>query len=309
MISTEVFGSVQDFAIHLSEDLGSSDKTIKAYCADVRSFSRFLASTEQEPQCTLRDTKRDIPTQFVAWLRNKPKNGPATIRRKLVSLGAYFRWRVASGKSTTSPFEEVRIPIRMPKRLPRALPRCDVTMLLTAGKRAYQNQKMRETYIALQLLIATGLRIGEMCSINAVDVVRDGSAIRITGKGNRERAVFVGNKRLRREVAALTTLRIKASGPHTPFFQNSTSSRLSPQTFRMRLHKLTKESGIVARVTPHRLRHTAATLLIEEGVDIRLVQRLLGHASIATTEIYTHVADTSLAAALDRADPLRHVQR
>jgi integrase/recombinase XerD len=143
-----------------------------------------------------------------------------------------------------------------------------------------------------------------MCSIDVTDVVKDGSAIRIKGKGDRERTVFIANPGLQGWVARLAEERA-----HGPMFHNRRRARLSPQAFRLRLHRLAAAKGIEGRITPHRLRHTAATLLIEDGVDIRFVQKLLGHASIATTEIYTKVVDASLRAALSRADPLRNMQR
>lgn len=309
MHAAEVHESIATFKEYLSDRLGASERTIKAYSADVRSFARFLADELKNDECAVVIQNGALPPRFVAWLRNSAKNGPATIRRKLISIGTYCRWRVLAGRSEHSPFEDARIVVRLPKRLPRALPRCDVTVLLAAGEAASRSVQDPDTSLALRLLLATGLRISEMCAIDAADIARDGRAIRIKGKGNRERTVFVGNEALRNDIAALAARRIRSLGPLAPLFQNRDKARLTPQAFRLRLHQLTEDSGIAGRVTPHRLRHTAATLLIEEGVDIRLVQKLLGHASIATTEIYTHVADASLAAALDRADPLRHVQR
>lgn len=159
--------------------------------------------------------------------------------------------------------------------------------------------------LALQLLVATGVRIGELCAINIEDVAPDGTAICIRGKGNRERTVFVSNHDLQVSLAQVCLQRSQRSSPIPALFINRRRHRLTPQTFRLRLHRLQVSSALTSRITPHRLRHTAATLLIEAGVDIRFVQRLLGHASISTTEIYTQVVDESLRNALLRADTLR----
>ena len=237
------------------------------------------------------------------WLK-KQRNGPATIRRKLVALSIYFRWRVDIGLSSASPFDHEKLVVRIPKRLPRALSRSDTKTLLGSARRRRGVFHSSETNVALRLLLVTGIRIGEMCAINAGDITTDGAAIQIRGKGDRERIVFVGNAALQKALSRLATKRMVELGAVGPIFVNGRQRRLSPQAFRLRLHQLVAASGLPTRVTPHRLRHTAATLLIEEGVDIRFVQKLLGHASIATTEIYTKVADASLRAALVRADPL-----
>jgi integrase/recombinase XerD len=304
MRAQDVRQSTQAFSQHLAGSTGVGDRTIKAYVSDLRSFAVFLASQDWDGE-----TSGELIHSFVRWLKEHEKNGPATIRRKVIALGAYFRWRVKKGLSPRSPVEEADISVRLPKRLPRALARSDVALLL--GSRGSRTRAIPtpETSLALGLLLATGIRIGEMCSIDVGDIIPDGSAIRIRGKGDRERTVFVGNASLRVDLAKLARTRCTKAGPQSPLWLNRRGVRLTPQAFRLRLHKITADRGIVARITPHRLRHTAATLLMEEGVDIRFVQRLLGHASIATTEIYTKVIDTSLRAALDRADPLRHLQR
>jgi site-specific recombinase XerD len=249
------------------------------------------------------------------------------------------------------------------------------------------------TALALRLMMATGVRVGELTAIRLQDVTPDGRAIRIRGKGSRERTVFVANRALAGDLAAVLArrwreaaeaaveearavgargggaraggaraegARAEGAGPgetgrpsrgarrgatggatggakdrcagtpaaasgaaneggperarraardratpaEAPLLLNRQGRRLTPQALRLRLRRLSQAAGIAPHVTPHRFRHTAATCLIEEGVDIRFVQRLLGHSSIATTQLYTHVTDRSLIAALEAADPL-----
>lgn len=309
MDAVEVLESLDEFREFLVDRRGVSDRTTKAYISDVRGFARFLVNPTADVGAGSQHNERcDIASSYLSWLRYQRKSGPANIRRKLVALTIYCRWRVERGRSEVSPFEGHKLVVRVPKRLPRALSRGDAKTLLGTSRKVSVSRDAKTT-LALELLLATGIRIGEMCSIDAGDVGTDGAAIRIKGKGDRERVVFVGNGPLQQALARLARRRIADGGPGAPLLLNRRSRRLTPQAFRLRLHQIAEASGLVTRVTPHRLRHTAATLLLEEGVDIRFVQKLLGHSSIATTEIYTKVVDSSLRAVLIRADPLKSMRR
>jgi site-specific recombinase XerD len=148
-------------------------------------------------------------------------------------------------------------------------------------------------------------RVGELCKIRIDDVSPDGSAFRIQGKGSRDRFAYISDPELRAELAGLVISRRKDVGSPGTLFLNRRGSTMKPQSIRSKLRRYAEvEVGLARRITPHMLRHTAATLLIETGVDIRFVQRMLGHSSIATTEIYTHVSDEALRATLERADVL-----
>jgi integrase/recombinase XerD len=160
-----------------------------------------------------------------------------------------------------------------------------------------------------RLLVVTGLRIGEITGLDVGDVSGAASRIRVRGKGNRERTVYVTNERLLLDFQTYWEWRYRVAGAASCLFVNSLGRRLTAPAFRKRLRTVSKKLVVDPHLTPHRFRHSAATLLIEEGVDIRLVQRLLGHASIATTELYTKVSDNSLVAAIERADTLSQVDR
>ena len=298
-----VLASLPAFSTHVTSTLGRSPHTAKAYVSDVRCLARFL---RHPSAVSAAGVATELATAFVAWLRVDERNGPATIKRKLAALSIYFDWRVRIGALETSLFDDSGVEIRMPKRLPRAMPRHDVVRLLQSCK-PYSKQIDRDTDLALRLLVATGVRISELCGIDIADIAPDGSAIRIKGKGSRERMVFVSNLDLQNLLKSTRDLKSHTEGIDRSFFLSRRNMRLSPQAFRLRLHRLRASSGLAARITPHCLRHTAATLLLEAGVDIRFVQRLLGHASISTTEIYTRVVDESLKNALLKADPLRDI--
>jgi integrase/recombinase XerD len=152
------------------------------------------------------------------------------------------------------------------------------------------------------LLFSTGARVAELSAIKVADVDAEQGVIRIVGKGDRERRVFVPNDAIRslltRSIGAGATRR----QPDEPLLRLSAGKPASAAAIRSRVARLALDAAITRRVTPHMLRHTAATALLEAGVDIRFVQRLLGHRSIATTQIYTHVSDVALRSAVTAAD-------
>ena len=136
------------------------------------------------------------------------------------------------------------------------------------------------------------------------DVSEDGGAIRVNGKGSRERLVYVGNAMLKCELVAQRKQALVSRTIDDHLFLNARGRPLRPQVLRRRLHKLRVSQGIKKTITPHMLRHTAATLLVENGTDIRIIQRLLGHSSVSTTEIYTEVSDHVLQSAILKADTI-----
>lgn len=232
----------------------------------------------------------------------------ATVRRRFACLRAFFR-RVAAREGIADPFAGWRPLLPRRKRLPRTLSRSETRFLLSgrAASGAARGNGNPPFRIIVQLLVATGMRVGELCRLRLDDVAPDGSVLRIHGKGARDRVAYVTDAGLRLDLRR--TLEDRRRSPVTAaatnaFFLNRHGAPLRPQSVRAKLKRLASEAGLGRRVTPHMLRHTAATLLIETGVDIRFVQRLLGHSSIATTEIYTHVSDEALRRTLERADVL-----
>lgn len=163
-------------------------------------------------------------------------------------------------------------------------------------------------HLMLKLLIVTGLRIGELTGLNIKNVFNHDRKIRVLGKGNKERIVYVANSRLLIEFKQFMSWRRQGDKLASHLFPNRCGERLMPPAFRKRLKLLCEDKDITPHVTPHLFRHSAATLLIENEIDIRVVQRLLGHASIATTEIYTHVSDIALQRSVMRADILAHLE-
>lgn len=233
-----------------------------------------------------------------------------------MTLKSYYAWREDRNGALPSPFADVRISVRIPRRLPRPIDRDILRAVLNAGNGAIAarstpgaddatpTSEIAVTLLIIKLLIVTGLRISELTNVKVRDVSPDGSQILVNGKGSKERIVFVPNRELQEELRHVLEARYAQGGSSAPLFLNTEGRRLRSATFRKRLRALSRRHGIEPHLTPHRFRHSAATLLIEEGIDIRMVQALLGHASLKTTEIYVRVSNHALRRALERADIL-----
>ena len=260
-------------------------KTIKAYNIDLRQFIEFLGREKLPFQ-------KEALTAYTAWMNERFK--PRTVRRKLASIRALTTWLLDEELLEHSPFERLSLRVRQPLALPRTVPFRVVEQMLTAAhrnRRLHPNDKgaLRGAAV-LEMLFATGMRVSELCRLKAGDVDLNEGVIRVYGKNRKERVAYVTN----REV--LSVLRQYArevpTGCHGTFFRNRHGKRLSEDSVRRMIRKYGEMTDCSARVTPHMLRHTVATQLLEADVDIRIIQKLLGHASILTTQIYTQVVDT-----------------
>lgn len=288
--------SIGEFLSYCDNERRLSALTTSAYRSDLTDFQSFLAIRSiSEP--ALDDLKC-----YLAILNQDRKLSVATAKRRFATLRGYFRWR-AREKGADDPLAAWSPKLKRPKRLPKALTKRDLEALMTrAESRAQKNPKAKSTLLTLMLLAGTGLRVSELCSLTMEDVSADGQTIRVAGKGARDRIVYIANRDLAKQVQTLRTWRLARDRRTGCMFLSSRNTPLTPAALRGQFNRLNASLGERRRLTPHMLRHTAATLLIEKGVDIRYVQRLLGHASIATTEIYTHVADEALKRTLVKAD-------
>lgn len=305
---------IKEFEEYCLEQLGLSTHSLRAYRQDLTCFVRFGRQVELG--------SKPVGTDIIAFqkhLREERGASPATIRRRLVTLRSYYNWHQDKGADYPSPFEGLRLDLKVPKRLPRPIDRPTLGAIFRSAEHIVQIDPTNETQypseistikmtgLVARLLVVTGLRISELTSLRVRDVSGAATHIRVRGKGDRERTVYVANDRLQTDFRRFWENRCDTHGSTAWLFTNSKGEQLTPQAYRKRLRTLSKTLRIEPHLTPHRFRHSAATLLIEEGVDIRLVQRLLGHASIATTEIYTKVSDNSLSSAISAADTLATV--
>lgn len=305
---------IETFLGHCQTQQNLSTNTILGYRQDLRAFARFLDGRSEAP------INNATILSYLNDLRVEQELSPATVRRRIVCLRKFFVWAAKSDSGAPSPFEGLEIDLKIPRRLPRPVDRSTLRQLFlkmqkerAIGLDLAEHQQAKQfnaefvTSLATRLLIATGLRIGELTHLRLKDLSGGATRIRVIGKGDRERTVYVTNKRLLQDLISYWEHRLNADVPEAYLFLNRRDNRLSEAAFRKRLRNLSSTLASTEILTPHRFRHSAATLLIEEGVDIRIVQRLLGHASIATTEIYTRVSDNSLIDAISRADTLSQV--
>jgi site-specific recombinase XerD len=231
------------------------------------------------------------------------KLAPRSVKRRIAAIRAFLRATHPALAAET--FASWKLALRAPALLPRAVARSELKSLLKRAELESPSGPRATTRLCLNLLAATGLRVSELCALTAASVAPQCGELTVRGKGARERVVAIVNAELRQALAAHIRALSYKGEESGALFRNARGRPLTPQAFRLRLHALARRARIGRRITPHMMRHTAATLLLEGGVDIRFVQRLLGHASIATTQIYTHVSDTALRSALARADVMR----
>ncbi len=258
-------------------------KTVKAYRIDLRQFLEFTALRKA-------GWNRETIKAYVSHLNEKYQ--PRTVKRKLASLRALSAWLEEEGLLCTNPFEGLRLRMREAALLPRTIPFRVVERLLRAVHArldaAPENRAALCEAAVMELLFAAGLRVSELCSLQTRDIDLTDGVLRIVGKGAKERRIQIVN----REVFAVLRQYVQVFRPdrNGTFFQNRRGGPLFDQSVRRMLRKYARSIGEAVRITPHMFRHTLATLLLEEDVDIRYIQQLLGHASIVTTQIYTHVA-------------------
>ncbi|HEV2817793.1 MAG TPA: tyrosine-type recombinase/integrase [Allosphingosinicella sp.] len=268
-----------------------SAHTLKAYASDLRDYAGFLARRELCPR------QPETLVAYAEHLRTERAAAPRTLRRRMACLRGFYKDLVRSGAIDCSPFAGLEMQLPRPRSLPRTLTRGETRRLADAAWERCRTARFDAHAFpaAVLLLISVGLRVGELVELRAEDFDADSGALRVRGKGRRERCVFVVDRRLRALMARLAA-RPEARGLFAP-----AGERLSTQSARRALRRFAEAAGIGRPVTPHMLRHTCATLLLEDGVDLRFLQRLLGHENIATTAIYAHVGDAALRRALENA--------
>lgn len=296
----------QQFLDYCEDQQNLSANTIIAYRQDLKSFLIFYQRTVGRIE-----TQQETVLRYLRYLRNAKSLRSSTVQRRLSTLRRCLQWRRQFKCGPPSPFDGLHLTFRKPKSPPRAIDESTLRCLFvdTSAEKPIQCSFSQEqiTYLMLRLLIVTGLRIGELTGLNINDVFSQDARIRVVGKGSRERIVYIANDSQLAEFRQFMEWRRQKEKPSSHLFPNRCGKRLTPPAFRKRLKVLSTSRNIAPHLAPHQFRHSAATLLIENGVDIRIVQRLLGHASIATTEIYTHVADAALHSAVSRADTLSNL--
>lgn len=264
-------------------------KTLKAYRIDLKQYADYLQNISEF-------YFKDNLDKYITYLHKQYK--PKTVKRKIASLKAFFHYMEYKEILSENPFTKLDIRFREAKLLPKTIPFHSLQTFLSTlyqqkaqATSTYQLRCCIRDIAVIELLFATGMRISELCSLRPSDMDFVSNNILIYGKGAKERILQIGNSEV---LSALSLYHetfksdIDACGY---FFVNRLQKKLSDQSVRYMITRYAKLAGIEQHLTPHMFRHSFATLLLEQDVDIRYIQRMLGHSSISTTEIYTHVSN------------------
>ena len=292
------------FAVHLRDERNLSAHTCRAYLADLRQFAAFLGGKTRTSGASTEQVRA-----FLASLH--AQRHPATLGRKIASLRTFFRFAVRSGLAAKDPSAGIPAP-RTPKRLPRPLAVDDCVALCenapapARGDPRAEERERRDRAL-VELLYGAGLRVSELSQLDVRDVDLARGDVRVFGKGGAERVVPLPSE-ARRALAAYLDGREAGNAARLPLFtalraRGGAWRRLGVRDVRRVLRARARAAGLEGRVHPHRLRHSYATHLLDMGADLREIQELLGHASLATTEKYTAVSMDRLAEVYDRAHP------
>ncbi len=283
----------KEFLSHCQFEKNLSEKTLKAYNTDLTQLLAFMNSRSFDTVITA-ITKTELKEYLVSIGSLKPKS----VKRKIATVKALFNYLEFEDILAINPFRKMRINIKEPKRLPLVM---DIREITRIFKTAYSH-KMKtapETYsyfqvlrdiVILELLFSTGARVSEIAGLTKNNLNLDSGSVTIRGKGDKERMIQICNREtidLLRHYYKLYRQSIEKAGNY--FLINRLGQKLSDQSIRAIVKKLAGTAGINRHITPHMFRHSFATLLLEKDVDIKYIQSLLGHSSIMTTQIYTHV--------------------
>ena len=308
------------FLIYTESILGKSEKTVHEYFYDLRVFYRFIilqfypeTANDLEfreipiDKITLEDLRRvdvQLVYSYIHFLNRELNNSAGTRARKIAALKAYFKYlSVKTQKLQENPLAELDS-VKVEKRLPKYFSLEDSVALLNAVK---DRNSIRD-YCILTLFLNCGMRLSELVNINITDIRED--KLTVIGKGDKERVIYLNDScraALERYLEVRNQMAPTASDKNA-LFLSERNRRISRRTVQYTVEKYVKKLGLDPhKYTTHKLRHTAATLMYQSGVDIRLLQEILGHQQLSTTEIYTHVDSKQLRAAVEM-NPLAHIK-
>jgi integrase/recombinase XerC len=282
---------------YLDIERNASPRTVIAYRSALAKFQHFVTDNISWENCTAQ--------QFRAFLLDCMKKGMARsyVRLTFAALRSFYKYLIEREGFRDNPLREVQLP-KMEKKLPIVLSVSQVDELLTVPNRiARQSQApvwaAARDVAMLELFYSSGLRLSELAALNVADIDTFSETVRVIGKGRKERIVPVGQIALK----ALQQYRFEANVQAGPLFLSKLKKRMSARSIWLMLRKHLSQTSIQLRVSPHKLRHSFATHLLDNGADLRSVQTLLGHANLSTTQIYTHVTMERVKKAYDDAHP------
>ncbi|MCD8194529.1 MAG: tyrosine-type recombinase/integrase [Tannerellaceae bacterium] len=289
----EVEDAIGGFLFHCRYEKNLNVKTVGAYQTDLLQFAEFLREAMEVVDLMGLDR-----AYLKGYLQSLEGLKPKTVKRKIATLKAMFNFREYENDDFISPFRKMKVRFKQPYVLPTVMNMQEVRKMMLVVYRQKERIGRKEGYrfrsvvrdiAVIELLFATGIRVSELCNLRPEEVDLRNGRVKVFGKGSKERVIQICQAEILvalKEYFRLFSEQIRSRGY---FFINRLGQRLSTQSVRLMIRQYARLAGISKPVTPHTFRHTFATLLLEEDVDIKYIQSLLGHSSISTTQIYTHV--------------------
>jgi len=291
-----------DFIAKLEHEKGFSEHTLRAYHKDLLQFDIFLKA---EKRSSLESVNHLLLRRFLAVLRSK-NYSKTTIARKLASIRSFFKFLIREGELVANPFEMLRTP-KQDKKLPHFLSITEVDVLLKTPDSSTV-MGLRDMAI-METLYSTGIRVSELVGLDEGSIDFIAGMIKVQGKGKKERLVPIGSpatKAINKYIDSKSMSKKKEEksvSRSEPLFLNKYGGRLTARSVARSLDKYLKVSGINLLTSPHTFRHSFATHLLDKGADLRSVQEMLGHSSLSTTQVYTHITTERLKNVYDKAHP------
>ncbi len=299
--------TIAEFAAYLRLERGQSPRTSEEYARDIELFGEFLepGHPKTAPFFKLTSTTTSDVRRFVMELMGPRKYTATSVRRKIAALRSYFALQKREGRRLDNPAQDVPPP-KAAKRLPHVMSEPEVAKLLrtrVAGKSDFQ--RLRDIAM-MELLYASGIRRAELVGLNLSDVDLDRRVMRVIGKGNKQRTVFI-NQASADAIRAYLGMRPRT--PDDALFLSKRKTRLSHRQAWVVFREFAQLSGLTKHVTPHVMRHSFATHLLENGADLMTIKELLGHESLSTTQIYTNVSLEHMRRSYEEAHPRDRSER
>lgn len=298
---------VEGFLQHLVVEKGLSRNTLDAYRNDLTQFQEFMRGRlngNSDREDAWRWVDLELLNDYIADLRGRKGYRDTTTARKVAAIKSFFTYLAQNGDIEEPPTESLGSP-RVGRALPKYLSEAEIELLLDAAGQPGTAESRRDANI-LELLYATGLRVSELVSLNVQDIDFQESYIRCWGKGSKERIVYAHAKAMGglQEYLAGPRMSLVGDNKDEPaLFVNHRGERLTRQWIWNILKTYGKKAGLDQKITPHTLRHSFATHLLQKGASLRHVQELLGHSSISTTQVYTHLTDRHMAQEYAKSHP------
>jgi len=298
---------ISKFVFYLEHERNFSVHTVRCYATDLAHFAAFLLGDKASADAAMSDgfsdrLRRITPLDLRAYLGDlrRADYSRATIARKIATLRSFYKFLARQGEVPSNPVKVIRTP-RQEKRLPKFLSPAEVERLL-ATPNGQDLLSLRDAAM-LEVLYSSGIRVSELVGLNLEDVDTIGEVARVSGKGRRQRLAPLGSFALRALNRYLASRAKSAVRDTEAVFVNRHGARLSARSVRRKLAKYLAAAGLDPHASPHTLRHSFATHMLERGADLRAVQEMLGHRSLSTTQIYTHVTASRLKEIYEAAHP------